>query len=116
MCFIYVDDITRIDYNFSSSNVSLLHYYWNLSRKAEYMMDSHFITGFQVIIVQLGNDSNTQVLTTTNKSLTLNVSLIPNQWYLLNGRILSEDNDTWAPEAIYKHFKTPGKIDSTVIF
>ena len=42
------------------------------------------------------------------KNLSLKVILEPNQWYLIIGRILTEDNDTWGPEPVYKYFETPG--------
>ena len=107
----YTGDITRKDYEFILDNpkLSVLHFHWDLSNNAEYMMASHFITGFLITIEQLKCSNNT---TTTHpmetKNLTLNVTLQPSQWYLLVGRILTKDTDTWGPEPVYKYFKTPG--------
>ena len=71
-------------------------------------MDSQFITGF-MINIETGND--TIYTTSLLKHLVLNITLEPNQWYLIIGRILTVDNDTWGPEPIYKYFQTPGKFN-----
>ena len=73
------------------------------------MMDSQFITGFKISIGQeLSND--TICTTSLTKNSTLNVTLEPSQWYLIIGRMLTEDNDTWGPEPIYKYFESPGNF------
>ena len=110
--FVCLDDITKNDYSFKLENGielnSTLHFYWSLSEKAKNLMDSQFITGFEVTVKQLSNDT---ILTTDileNQNETLNITLEPSQWYLIIGRMLTEDNDTWGPEPIYKYFESPG--------
>ena len=110
--YVYLDDITENDYSFKFENGtelnSTLHYYWSLSEKAKNMMDSQFITGFKVIVKQLSNDTILITDVTENQNETLNINLEPSQWYLIIGRMLTEDNDTWGPQPIYKYFETPG--------
>jgi len=110
--FIHVGDIAKSDYNLSFSydrnKLHTLHFYWSLSRKTENMMDSQFISGFQVSIKQLADGDNITTYLMTTRNLTVNMTLQPNQWYLLIGKILTEDNDTWGPELIYEHFQTAG--------
>ena len=112
---VFTDDITASDYIFKFDIVtdlnSTLHFYWNLSKKAENMMDSQFITKFEVTVKQLSNDTFIVTNLMENRNLTLNVTLEPNQWYLVIGRILTEDNnDTWGPEPVYEYFQTPGNL------
>ena len=119
-------DITRSDYELEfyydwSPVESMSYFHWQLSEKAENMIFVQFITGFHVILEQqLDNNNNNLTMrfkenknltlneTMENKDLIVNITLEPNQWYLLIGRMLTEDDDTWGPEAVYKYFKTPG--------
>ena len=122
------DNITRSDYELEfyydwNPVESMLYFHWNLSMRAENMMNIHFITGFHIIIEQqVDHGSNSTMYFKENKNLTLNktmankdlivnVTLEPNQWYLLIGRILTED-DSWGPEKVYKYFKTPAAGNS----
>ena len=74
-------------------------------------MDSQFITGFKITVEQQEPGNDTIIYTTSlTKNLTLNITLEPHQWYLIIGRILTEDNDTWGPEPVYKYFQTPGNL------
>ena len=117
-------DITRSDYELQfyhdwSPVESMLYFHWSLSEKAEDMLFVRFITGFHVTLEQhIDNDNNLTMHFKESKNLTLNetmengdlivnITLEPNQWYLLIGRILTED-DIWGPETVYKYFKTPG--------
>ena len=109
---VFTDDITASDYIFDIDTDlnSTLRFYWNLSNKAENMMDSQFITGFEVTVKQLSNDTFFVINLMKNQNESLNITLESNQWYLIIGRILTVDNDTWGPEPIYKYFETPGKL------
>ena len=109
---VFTDDITASDYIFDIDTDlnSTLHFYWNLSNKAENMMDSQFISGFEVTVKQLSNDTFFVINLMKNQNESLNITLESNQWYLIIGRILTVDNDTWGPETIYKYFETPGKL------
>ena len=109
----YSGDITRNDYELEfyydgnvAPEVSTLQFFWNLSRKAEHIMDSQFITGFKIIVEQHEHGNDTICTTTLTKKLTLNITLEPHQWYLIIGRILTKDNDTWGPEPVYEYFQT----------
>ena len=121
-------DITRSDYELEfywNPVESMIYFHWLLSKKAYNMMSSQFIIGFHVIIVMLQPDDHSNLtmhfmegrnlflnITMENTNLTVtNITLKPNQRYLLIGRILTEDNDTWRPEDVYKYFETnTGKI------
>ena len=83
----------------------MLYLYWNLSGKAKSMWNSHFITGFQFTMEQLSN-KNIVTYHMNNTNLTLNMSLRSNEWYLLVGKILLEDNEIYGPEPSYAYFKT----------
>ena len=110
----HVGDITRNDYDLEfcydrkfNPKVTILYFYWNVSEKAENMLESHFITEFQIIIEPLQlNYSNSITHVTENMKITLNESLQPNQWYMTIGRMLTGDNDTWQPESVHKYFRT----------
>ena len=69
------------------------------------MMNSQFISGFQV---STEDDNNITTYLMETRNLTVNMTLQPNQWYLLIGKIVTEDNDTWGPELLYEHFQIPG--------
>ena len=87
------------------------------------MMNIHFITGFHISIEQQVDHGNNSTMyfkenknltlnkTMENKDLIVNVTLEPNQWYLLIGRILTDD-DRWGPEKVYKYFKAPAAGNS----
>ena len=118
MCYI-TGDITRSDYELKvdynrtlNLNDSLLHFNWHLSEKAENMLKSHFITKFEMTLVGYLNGSNNitilRYMNSTN--LTWNVTLKSNQWYIIIGRILTEDNDSWGPEPVYRYFNTTGTL------
>lgn len=119
----YIGDIMRNDYELEfyydgklNSKISMISFYWILSKKAETMMATQFITGFQITIEQQLDSSNnlTKKLTLNQtmetKDLTVNITLESNQWYLLIGRILTVDKDTWGPEVVYKYFETSGNL------
>ena len=122
VCINYPGDITINDYKLEfyydgnlNPEVSTLHFYWNLSRKAEHIMDNQFITGFKIVIEhEPKNDTISTISLTQN--LILNIILEPNQWYLIIGRILTEDNDTWGPEPVYEYFQTPGNLTYKVVY
>lgn len=116
-------DITRSDYELEfywNPVESMIYFHWLLSKKAYNMMSSQFIIGFHVIIVMLQPDGHSNLtmhfmegrnlflnVTMENTNLTVtNITFKPNQRYLLIGRILTEDNDTWRPEDVYKYFET----------
>ena len=116
-------DIMRNDYELEfyydgklNSKDSMISFNWILSKKAETMMATRFITGFQIIIEQQLDYSNnlTKKLTLNQtmetKDLTVNITLESKQWYLLIGRILTVDEDSWGPEAVYKYFETSGNL------
>ena len=107
----------------------MLYFHWQLSEKAEHMMFSQFIIGFHVAIEMLQPDYHSNLTThsmeTKNSSFNVtmestslavrNITLEPNQRYLLIGRILTEDNDTWGPEAVYKYFEIHVAGDSIIM-
>ena len=110
--FYYLDDntIPKSQYKFLchfNCELSMLYLYWNLSVKAQSMLNSHFITGFQFTMERLG-DSSHNIVTyyMNNANLTLNMSLKSNEWYLLVGKILLIDNEIYGPEPSYAYFKT----------
>ena len=112
--YYYTGDITSSDYELeiyydqnSNPKISLLQFHWNLSEKAENLLSIQFIVKFKITIEQQ-LDGNITTFFMENKSLTLNEPLKFNQWYLVIGRIITEDNDTWKPEPVYKYFKTKG--------
>ena len=119
-------DITRNDYElefyYNRSLVEYtLYFHWLLSEKAVNMMSSQFITGFHVTIEILQPDYHNNLtshsMETKNLSLNvtmettsiavMNITLEPNQRYLLIGRILTKDNNTWRPEAVHMYFEIP---------
>ena len=107
----YSGDITRNDYElefYYDPEVSTLQLCWNLSRKAEHMVDSQFITGFEIIVERVSG--NNTIYRSLTKKLTLNITLEPNQCYLIIGRILTKDISTWGPEPVYEYFQTPGNL------
>lgn len=125
--YIHIGNITRSDYELEfyyderlSPKDFTLYFHWSLSKNAEALMTNRFIIGFHIIIecqLDYGNNLTTHLVksknltlneTMENEDLTLNITLEPNQWYLLIGKILTADSDTWGPEAVYKYFKTPG--------
>ena len=86
--------------------LSILYLYWNLSPKAKNMLNNHFITGFQVTLQQLGDDNNNiTTLHMNSTNLTLSISVKPNEYYLLIGRILLVDNMIYRTEPSYSYFK-----------
>ena len=113
-----LDKITKEDYTFTSqfnAELSTLNLYWKLSAKANSMLNSHFITGFQFTMKQLSDDDIIISYDMNDTNLTLNISLKSNEWYLLIGRILiAGDEEGYKPEPSYTYFKIPAPAGMTV--
>ena len=85
----------------------VLNLFWNLSEKAQHMLNSHFITGFQFTMEQIGGDDNVTMYYMNDTNITLRTSLRSNEWYLLVGRILfAGDEESYGPEPFYITFRT----------
>ena len=116
MSFVVTDDIIKStsDYTFhckcdfnADPSIYVLHLYWNLSDKVQHMLNSHFITGFQFTMEQIGIDDDVTTYYMKDTNLTLNLSLKPNEWYLLVGTILLVGNEgRYRPEPFYIFFRT----------
>ncbi|XP_065913213.1 uncharacterized protein [Dysidea avara] len=98
-------DISRDDYQFGYNVVTInstsrsLHLYWTITNATWGLLDSHFIRGFNYTVQQLDNGEYYTTTVTTN--LTVIVTLNSSNWYMMIGRILTNDKDSWGPEPVY---------------
>ena len=97
-------DISKDDYQFDYGVVTInsttsLHLYWTITNTTQGLLDSYFIRGFNYTIQQL--DDGDYYITTITTNLSISVTLNSSNWYMLIGRIITNDTDSWGPEPVY---------------